>query len=175
MRRRPKITENRFDSWENDIKKWITDSVSPFTDDTPAKKAARMERGRHDLLYFCVTYLPHYFPVEFGEFHKEWEELSEMEDEVVLVAAAREHAKSTFWSFAIPIRNIVYELKKFQLLISDTNDQAVGFTLPIRLELEDNPRLRHDFGDLRGGTWKTGDFVTSTGIKTLARAKRSVA
>ena len=169
MRKRPKLTENRFDTWGDDIKKWITDSVSPFDDDTPEKKKARIERGRHDLLYFCKTYLPHYFTTEFGDFHGEWEELSELQDEVALVAAPREHAKSTFWSFAIPIRNIVYELKKFQLIISDTNDQAVGFTLPIRLELEDNVRLRHDFGDLKGGTWKASDFTTSTGTRTLAR------
>ncbi|MBU0945519.1 MAG: hypothetical protein KJ804_09135 [Proteobacteria bacterium] len=171
MRKRPKLTENRFDAWVDEIKGWITESVSPFENDTPAKKAARMERGRHDLLYFCKTYLPHYFPVEFGDFHAEWEELSELQDEVALVAAPREHAKSTFWSFAIPVRNIIYGLKKFQLLISDTNDQAVGFTLPIRLELEDNVRLRHDFGDMKGGTWKSGDFTTSNGTKTLARGK----
>lgn len=171
MRKRPKLTENRFDNWADEIKGWITESVSPFENDTPAKKKARIERGRHDLLYFCKTYLPHYFPVEFGDFHNEWEELSEMRDEVALVAAPREHAKSTFWSFAIPIRNIAYGTKKFQLIISDTNDQAVGFTLPIRLELEDNIRLRHDFGNLRGGTWKSGDFTTSNGTKTLARGK----
>ncbi len=171
MKRRPKLTENRFDSWGADIGKWIKDSVSPFADDTPEKQEIRKERGRHDLLYFCKTYLPHYFGTEFGDFHEEWEELSEIQDDVVLVGAPREHAKSTFWSFAIPIRNIVYGLKKFQLIISDTNDQAVGFTLPIRLELEDNPRLRHDFGDLKGTTWKSGDFTTSNGVKTLARGK----
>jgi len=107
----------------------------------------------------------------FGDFHEEWEEISEIKDDVALVAAPREHAKSTFWSFAIPIRNICYELRRFQLVISDTNDQAVGFTLPIRLELEDNPRLKHDFGNMRGHKWASGDFVTSTGVKTLARGR----
>jgi predicted phage terminase large subunit-like protein len=171
MRRRPKLTENRFDAWAEEIKGWISESVSPFENDTPQKKEARIEQGKHDLLFFCKTYLPHYFSIEFGDFHEEWESISEITDDVALVAAPREHAKSTFWSFAIPIRNICYALRKFQLLISDTNDQAVGFSLPIRLELEDNPRLRHDFGNLRGTKWAAGEFVTSTGIKTLARGR----
>jgi predicted phage terminase large subunit-like protein len=171
VRKRPQLTEHRFDLWVDQLKGWITESVSPFEDDTPAKKAARIERGRNDLLYFCKTYLPHYFPVAFAECHQEWEGLSELRDEVVLVAAPREHAKSTFWSFAIPVRNICYGLRQFQLLVSDTNDQATGFTLPIRLELEDNPRLRHDFGELRGQVWQSGDFTTNNGIRTLARGK----
>lgn len=171
MRKRPKLTEFRFDTWAEEIKQWISESVSPFEDDTPEKKAERIERGRHDLLYFCKTYLPHYFPVEFAEFHEEWEAISEVRDDVELVAAPREHAKSTFWSFAIPIRNICYTLRKFQLIISDTNDQALGFTLPIRLELEDNPRLKHDFEEFKGNKWAAGEFVTTTGVKTLARGR----
>lgn len=171
MRKRPKLTENRFDSWADDLKSWIAGSVSPFDDDTPEKQEERIERGRHDLLYFCKTYLPHYFPIEFGPFHEEWEDISETRDDVELVGAPREHAKSTFFSFAIPIRNICYVLRRFQLIISDTNDQAVGFTLPIKTELEDNPRIRHDFGDLKGGKWAAGDFVSANGVKTLARGK----
>lgn len=170
MRARPKLTEARFDQWAEDLKKWVQESVSPFEGDTPEKKAARIERGRHDLLFFLKTYLPHYFHTEFGAFHEEWEELTEIRDDVALVAAPREHAKSTFFTFGVPIRNIVYRLRWFQLVISDTNDQAVGFTLPIRLEIEENPRLRHDFGDLKGSPWKAGEFVAN-GVKTLARGR----
>ena len=87
------------------------------------------------------------------------------------MAAPREHAKSTFFTFGVPIRNICYTLRWFQMIISDTNDQATGFTLPIRLELEENPRLRHDFGDLKGPVWKANDFTTSTGVRVLARGR----
>jgi len=171
MRKRPEITENRFDLWAEQLKGWIEESVSPFEDDTPEKQAARKERGQHDLLYFCKTYLPHYFTAEFGDFHQEWEELTELRDEVVLAAAPREHAKSTFFTFAVPIRNIVYVLRRFQMVISDTNDQATGFTLPIRLELEENPRIKNDFGDLRGRPWKANDYTTENGVRTLARGR----
>lgn len=171
MRKRPKLTEYRFDQWADEIKSWILDSVSPFEDDTPEKQKARKERARYDLLYFCATYLPHYFTAEFGEFHAEWEELTEIRDESVFVAAPREHAKSTFFTFGVPVRNICFALRWFQLIISDTNDQATGFTLPIRLELEENPRLKHDFGDFRGQVWRNNDFTTSNGVRTLARGR----
>jgi predicted phage terminase large subunit-like protein len=171
MRQRPNITENRFDQWAEQLKGWITECVSPFEDDTPEKQQARKDRGKHDLLYFCETYLPHYFTAEFGDFHYEWEDLTEIRDESVFVAAPREHAKSTFFTFGVPIRNICYALRWFELLISDTNDQATGFTLPIRLELEENPRIRHDFGDLTGKPWKKNDFTTANGVRTLARGR----
>ncbi|MDF1592601.1 MAG: hypothetical protein P1P89_13885 [Desulfobacterales bacterium] len=177
MRKRPKLTESRFDQWADELKTWIVESVSPFKNDTPEKQAARKHRARHDLLYFCATYLPHYFTAEFGEFHQEWEELTEIRDESVFVAAPREHAKSTFFTFGVPIRNICYALRWFQLVISDTNDQATGFTVAIRTELEENPRLKHDFGDLqrpygrRSVTWKKNDFIASNGVRVLARGR----
>ena len=172
MRKRPKLTEHRFDQWVEDLKSWIGESVSPFENDTPEKQAARIARAEHDLLYFCATYLPHYFTSEFGEFHEEWEELTEIRDESVFVAASREHAKSTFFTFAVPIRNICYALRWFQLIVSDTNDQATGFTLPIRLELEDNPRIRNDFGHFQGNRrWAQNDFTTSNGVRVLARGR----
>ena len=170
MRKRPKLTEYRFDQWADDLRSWIKESVSPFEDDTPEKKKARTDEGRGDLLFFAQTYLPHYFISDFGKFHREWEGLTEIRDDAVFVAAPREHAKSTFFTFAVLIRNIVYKLRHFQLVISDTNDQATGFTLAVRLELEENERLLHDFGNLRGGTWKKGDFVAND-VRTLARGR----
>jgi len=177
MRKRPKLTEQRFDQWADDLKAWIAESVSPFENDTPEKQSDRIAKAKHDLLYFCATYLPHYFTAEFGEFHEEWESLTEIRDESVFVAAPREHAKSTFFTLGVPVRNTCYVLRWFQLIISDTNDQATGFTLAIRTELEENPRLRHDFGDLkstygrRSVTWKKNDFTCSNGVRVLARGQ----
>lgn len=171
MRKRPKITENRFDQWVNDLKGWIQESVSPFENDSPEKQAERIKRARTDKLFFMTTYLPHYFTKPFGDFHEEWGGFADLRDECVFVAAPREHAKSTFFTFGDPIHDICYELRRFILIISDTNDQATGFTLPIRLEFEDNPRIRHDFGDLIGSTWMKNDYTTRNGIRVLARGR----
>lgn len=171
MRKRPNITEFKFDQWAEDLRAWIQESVSPFADDTPQKQKERKARARHDKLFFMATYLPHYFYGEFGEFHEEWAGFGDLKDEVALIAAPREHAKSTFFTFGDPLHDICFELRHFIPIISDTNDQAVGFTLPIRLELEDNPRLKHDFGNLRGFIWGKGDFTTANGVRVLARGR----
>jgi predicted phage terminase large subunit-like protein len=62
-------------------------------------------------------------------------------------------------------------LRHFILIISDTNDQATGFTLPIRLELEDNQRIKHDFGNFTGSSWSKNDFTASNGVRVLARGR----
>ena len=171
MKRRPKLTEYRFDQWTEELTEWIRASVSPFADDTKEKQSERVERARFDRLYFFATYLPHYFHAEFGEFHDEWSDLADLKDEVVLIAAPREHAKSTFFTFGVPIHDIAYTARHFILIISDTNDQATGFTLPIRLELEENVRLKHDFGSFAGRRWKENDFTTGNGVRVLARGR----
>ena len=171
MQKRPKITEYRFDQWAEDLRAWIADSVSPFEGDSPEKQKERIGRARWDKLYFMETYLPHYFYGEFGDFHDEWGEFGDLKDAVALIAAPREHAKSTFFTFGDPLHDICYALRHFLILVSDTNNQATGFSLPIRLELEDNPRLRHDFGDLRGPTWAKNDFTTANGVRVLARGR----
>jgi len=175
MKKRPKITEYRFDQWAEDLADWIQENVSPFEGDTPEKQKERIDRAKRDKLFFMKTYLPHYFYAEFEDFHEEWSELADVRDEIVPVAAPREHAKSTFFSFGVPLHDICHEIRHFILLISDTNDQATGFTLPIRAELEENPRIKHDFGELkspygrRSATWQQSDFVTSNNVRVLAR------
>ncbi len=172
MRKRPEITESRFDLWAERIKLWIRESVSPFEDDESlAEKARRIDRARQDRLYFMKTYIPHYFHADFGDFHEEWAGLADLKDECAFVAAPREHAKSTLFTFGIPLHDICFGLRRFIMIISDTNNQATGFTLPIRLELEDNVRIRYDFGDLSGSTWKKNDFTTGNSIRVLARGR----
>ena len=171
MKRRPKLTEYRYDQWAQELSEWIRASVSPFEKDTREKQRKRIERARFDRLYFFKTYLPHYFHADFGEFHDEWSDLADIKDEAVFIAAPREHAKSTFFTFGIPLHDICYNARHFIIIVSDTNDQATGFTLPIRLELEDNVRLKHDFGQFRGRKWAENDFTTASGIRVLARGR----
>jgi predicted phage terminase large subunit-like protein len=171
MRKRPNLTEGQFDKQVDELKKWIRESVSPFEDDTPAKKRARIVRGKTDLLFFFETYLPHYFSCAFGECHPEWQEITELVDQFSLVGAPREHAKSTFFTLGNPVHKIVYRLKRFIWPCSDTHEQATGFSTAIKLELEENPRLRHDFGNLKTSEWSNDEFETSNGVKVLARGR----
>lgn len=171
MRKRPNLTEGQFDKQVDELKKWIRESVSPFEGDTPEKKAARMERAKTDLLYFFATYLPHYFSCDFGDFHGEWQEATELADEFALIGAPREHAKSTFFTLGNPVHKICYALKRFIWPCSDTHDQAAGFSCQIKCELEENPRIRHDFGNLKTKAWSDDEFETSNGVKVMARGR----
>jgi len=175
MRKRPRLSEKDYDKWAERLNQWVSGAVSPFPEDSATKMQLRREQSEHDLLRFCEIYLPHYFSVPFGDFHADWEDYTKLRDEAAFLAAPREHGKSTFFSFAVPLYMICFKKRHFILIISDTNDQATGFTVPLRVELESNQRLHHDFGDLqkehgkRTLFWKKNDFVTQTGIRVLAR------
>ncbi len=170
MKRRPKLTENQFDKWAEQLHHWVQESVSPFEDDSPEKQEERKKRASHDFLFFCQTYLPHYFSRPFAGFHDEWSDLLEIWDECAFIAAPREHAKSTFFTFALPIWAVCHDLRKFILIISDTNDQATGFTLPIRAEFEDNARLKYDYVLTFSGPKKQNDYTINES-RLLARGR----
>lgn len=169
MREKQNITEGQYDDWKSRISTWISEAVSPFENDSPEEREERILRGSGDKLFFFKTYLPHYFNDDFGEFHREWCAEADSKDAVYLVGVPREHAKSTFWSFGIPIWNTVYEKRKFHIYISETSELATEFALSVRMEFEENKRLRHDFGDLKGFPWTAGNFVTSNGIRHWSR------
>jgi predicted phage terminase large subunit-like protein len=67
---------------------------------------------------------------------------------------------------------ITHKLKEFIILISDTASQAEEFLSNIRGELEDNPRLREDFGNLVGDVWKADDIITNNQVRVLALGAR---
>lgn len=170
MRKRPRLTEHQFDKWADSLKNWISESVSPFDNDSPEKQQTRKEQARNDILYFFKTYLPHYFNREFAGFHDEWADITEAKDDCFFLAAPREHAKSTWFSLGLPIWSVCFGLRKYILIISDTNDQATGFTLPIRMEFEENPRLLYDFGLEFGQVKKKSDYIIGES-RILARGR----
>lgn len=60
----------------------------------------------------------------------------------------RGHAKSTYLSNMYPIFNIVYNLRTFILIVSETQDGAKMFTDYVNNQLKSNEKLREDFGEL---------------------------
>lgn len=84
-------------------------------------------------------------------------------------AAPRGNAKSTIASFALVLWVSVYQKKHFVLITSDTMDQAQDFLSHYRNELEDNDRIKEDFGDLVGSeTWNQTDTITSLDVRVQA-------
>lgn len=141
-------------------------------------------RAATDLEYFGKCYLPHYFSLPAPPFHRELDALwrSRVMDGAdpvrdaarilsktgtrTAVAAPRGHAKSTVMSLKNALHAALYGYKRYILLVSDTETQAVGFLDAIKSELEENSRILRDFGEQPGKkTWKTSSILLANGCR----------
>jgi len=155
----------------NRVRSRMRAEAKPFEDTSPEARAERLRRSKEDDFSFFKTYVPHYFTTEPAEFHEEVIELTKVRDEPVIIAAPREHAKSTLCTFAVPVADICLERKHFIIIVSDTEDLAADFNVFIQLELQENERILADFGNLKGYKWESKDFTTRNGIRVKARGR----
>jgi predicted phage terminase large subunit-like protein len=129
-----------------------------------------------DITAFAQKYLAHYMvdqetgqPCEPADFHREIYQLL-LTEKRLAIAAPREHAKSTVVGLIFTLYCICYKLRKFIVLIQDTQEQTKLQLGGIKEELEHNEFLKDDFGSLAGeDKWGETDIVTSTGIRLAAR------
>ncbi|WP_239544383.1 phage terminase large subunit [Virgibacillus halotolerans] len=132
------------------------------------ERLRRIERCEMDTLQFAIEYFSEAgnpgndgnwdgFDVadksESPEFHKEINEImsevsSEKVNAQVAVAAPRSHAKSSYLSKAFPIHQIVYRLRKYVMIISETPTVSKGNMEWVRNQMKYNDKLRNDFGAL---------------------------
>ena len=154
--------------------------------DLTGPQGLRRKLGAFDLGYFGRAYLPHYFVRPSPPFH---EELDRIFREGVMkgmnpstdakqisrangcrraVEAPRGHAKSTNFTFKGSIHSAVYAYKHYEIILSDSSEQAEGFLSDIKTELEENAALREDFGELEGRVWKASVILLSNGVKIEA-------
>lgn len=149
-------------------------------------KGLRRKLGAIDMEYFGRAYLPHYFIRESPEFHAEldriWrngvlkgknpytdaKEISRADGCRRAIEAPRGHAKSTTFTFKDSIHAAVYAYKHYEIILSDSSEQAEGFLTDIKTEFEENAALREDFGDLQGKVWKAMVILLSNGTKIEA-------
>jgi hypothetical protein len=89
-------------------------------------------------------------------------------------AAPRGHAKSTLTTLILPLWCVVFKLRRFIGVISDTTEQAEEFLESIKAELEVNERLLADFPIAcgEGRTWQTGKILTRNAVKIACWGKR---
>ncbi len=134
-----------------------------------------MRRAEADPLYFCRTYLPHYFTHVPARFHYELVRLLEQRgSEVVtptVVAAPREFAKTTVCAFGYVLHQICFGRRHFIIIGSDTEDLASDLTGYLYLELLYNERLHQDFGELVRPNKSVDDFFTLNDIRVKARGR----
>jgi len=90
--------------------------------------------------------------------HGEMCKLYRNENRVLVVAPAK-FAKSTWTSFVQPLADMVLGLVEGDMLeISNTGRLAEHWISLIKSEIEYNKDIIHDFGDMKGDTWRQ-DFI----------------
>ena len=150
------------------------------------EKGLRRQLGAIDLEYFGRAYLAHYFVRDSPSFHTEldyiWrdgvmkgldpyqstKEISRADGCRRVIEAPRGHAKSTTFTFKDSIHAAVYAYKHYEIILSDSSEQAEGFLTDIKTELEENAALLEDFGTLEGRVWKASVILLSNGVKIEA-------
>lgn len=85
-------------------------------------------------------------PKPIPGFHKEMWELFCSDYPKICCAAPRSHAKSTAITHAFTLACVLFRVKSFVLIVSDTEGQAVEFLGDIKGELQGNDVLRSEFG-----------------------------
>ena len=138
----------------------IRESVNDFEDNSPEARSRRMQHARADVKFFCKTYLPQYFTDDFATFHDDMIHLMEQRDSSFsVISAPREHAKSTL-RMGYMIHQGCFDLRHYLILLSLNEKAAIGHLVPIKINFEENPRIKADFGQRqRAGWWEDGDFV----------------
>jgi predicted phage terminase large subunit-like protein len=71
MTLKKKLTKTEFRQRSDQILMSLSLQVTPFWDDTEAKREQRLQKAAADPLFFCRTYLPHYFSHMPAPFHYE--------------------------------------------------------------------------------------------------------
>jgi hypothetical protein len=140
----------------------------PFADTSPEAIAARKALPFDG---WCKLYLPHYFYAPSAPAHLIADELVEEEGMPLFLHWARGFAKSVRYGLAKPVRWIVEKARHFVICGGRDEDVAVDKMDLVKLELENNPRLRADYGNELGphlGSNEDADW-TACDTRVIAR------
>lgn len=135
----------------------------------------RKQKAHKDFGYFFTTYFPHYATHEASIAQSELiEELQFVADspdgESSVNAEPRGEGKSTIGSMAFVIWCVLTDRKKFPIIVMDTYEQAALQLAGIKVEFEENPRLRMDYGKAcrPGRVWRENVILTPKNAKIQA-------
>lgn len=183
------LTRKEFEKQFGALVDRVRKQATPFPDDSTEKKLARIERSRSDKFFFAVTYFPHYIEVKdevrecwkdpnamynwveagFSPDHQRMFEIADELNRFNIIAGYRESAKDTLLGKIDVIHKIVFEERWFIPIIAETFDKAESKVVPLKIEFEENVRLKNDFGDMCGAIeWETHSFITKNGRKVKA-------
>jgi predicted phage terminase large subunit-like protein len=169
------------------------------------KQLKRIDRAEEDTLFFMYQYLGAEMNPEFEEplipkgvtldmapdFHEELTDIlnvvsNKEVNKRIAWAAPRGHAKSAYLSNAFPLHQVVFQKRKYILIISETDSMSKKFIEYVANTLKFNKLLREDYGELLSPNTKqnerdnqesfltkAGCLVESSSIGKQMRGKRN--
>ncbi|WP_144551986.1 hypothetical protein [Peribacillus simplex] len=151
------------------------------------KQLSRIDRAEHDVLFFMYQYLSddlnptnndNLVPAgvsidEAPDFHVELCQMlnvvsNEEINKRVAWASPRGSAKSAYLSNCFPLHQIVFQKRKYILIISETQSISQRFMEFIGNQLKFNELLREDFGELLSPQKQKNDIDNLDNFKTTS-------
>ncbi len=132
---------------------------------------------RFGLAGFCITYLPHYMKLESADFHGDLIGLlSDHAIKFLCIVGFRGSAKSTYGGVAFPLYAALEKKAQFIIPVNETDDIAKLTIANIREELENNPMILEDYGEMRvkerGVTKFTeNNLLLANGTRIMSRSR----
>jgi len=136
-------------------------------------KLIRLALSEVDFEFFMKFYLGHHFYLPFGSMHHEI--VLEIEDVMSTkgkiysaVIWPRGFGKTTTITLALPLWCSLLKKRRFILIISDSHDQAKQQLANLQSEIENNERIREDFGDMKGRVWQRSEIELANMVRIEA-------
>lgn len=145
--------------------------------DSPIETEKRKAKARADYRFFARTYFPEVARCECGDFQIEAARyILENKNTRAVFEWARGHAKSTHMGVMVPMWLMIQNERQFytMVLVSKSEDSAVGLLADLQQQLMENELYIHDFGtQIKNGSWAESEFVTADDycFKALGRGQ----
>lgn len=132
----------------------------------------RHERAQNDFYYFATQYFAHQLGIEGKAGLSKFKESSKFrlfvynklervcaDSRCVLIEAYRGGAKTTLITRLYLLWQLLSGRKNYGIVVSSTIDIAVESSDTLRVELEENAKLKNDFKISIGEKWKSEEFI----------------
>src|SRR3989304_1190302 len=107
----------------------------------------RKQLASSSLAWFATIYLGHYIKEDCPQFHFDiYDTLNALPSGLTEIVAFRGSGKSTIAALALPLWAAYTGKRKFIVLVSDTYTQAKLLISHLQNEVENNAKLKEDFG-----------------------------
>ena len=146
---------------------------SGLIDEPVDSRLIRLALCEVDFEFFKLFYLGHHFYLPSAKMHYEiTAEIEYIIDTKGKIYSAvvwpRGFAKTTTVTLGLPLWCALLRKRRYILIVSDSHDQAKQQLANLQDELENNERIREDFGDMKGRIWQRSEIELANHVRIEA-------